>query len=174
MIYRKVIALTLTFVVVILAVGCSMSKNPALTKNMKKYKMSLSEDSKANEYDDFKNIETTISEYTKEMPDSISEDDFIAYYTYDGTSSVNDGYLVYKQDGNFKVEGSSFRGGDTYGYSGKVGNKQAFLTDISALEFKEYYENDVPGGEECYGLVIYESNGKTVATYTTNLFSEDY
>lgn len=171
---RRNIAIILTIILAVLTAGCGSSKGPRLTENMKKYGVTLSEGSQGEGIDEYNNIKDNISEYTEIMPGTVTEDNFIGYYTYEGSASYNDSYFVYKKDGSLKIEGRSFATGESKDSGGNIGDTKAFFDDLSGLEYVEYDEEDMAIGNKYYGLLIYESEGKTVATYTFNLFYKDY
>jgi hypothetical protein len=203
MIYRKIIALTLTFSIVLVAIGCSGKKQEVeveedysaslpyigactgndttgftesygeelIAEKKFNYNINLYSNEAVPFNDNAKKVTDQIETWYDHMPHYIPMENFIAYYAYEGTASYNDRYLIYKEDGVLKVNKESFDCGDSTFYYGTIDNEVYFLEEFPSLRYKPYKTSFLDGGDDSYGVVIFESRGAIYATPTTNIFS---
>ncbi|WP_026517737.1 hypothetical protein [Butyrivibrio sp. MC2021] len=118
-------------------------------------------------------VRESIYAYDTNIPRYVPEENFVAYFAFEGSSSVCDHYLVFKEDGQFKVRKESFNCGDSTFYYGTIDNVTYFLEEFAEKDPVQYVSNDLAGGEESYGVIVYESRGKIYATVMANIFAEN-
>ena len=162
--------------------GCLIKQNPGefvesyeetpIVMERNNYNITLYENENVPFMENAKKVRESIKAYDSLIPHGIPEANFVAYFAYGGTSSVCDYYLVFKEDGQFKVQEESFNCGDSIFYYGTIDDPTYFLNEFAGKDAKQYVSNNLAGGEESYGVIIYESNGQIYATITDNIFYE--
>ena len=107
------------------------------------------------------------------LPDEITFDNFVGYVTYDGSSSVNTKYIIYKDDEWLMNYIFRFNCGDEENHEGFTFTKTAFIDEMNNLKVTKGPENSNDGGHNAYATLYFEENGKVYGVYTNNIF-DDY
>lgn len=202
--YRKIIALALTFITIIAAIGCSKKdderyindsaripyiggcvvnyttadfvesyEESPIVMERNNYNITLYENEHVPFMENAEKVRDSIHEFDTNIPRYVPEENFVAYFSFDGTSSVGDYYLVFKEDGQFKVQKESFDCGDSTFFYGTIDDVTYFLQEFAEKDPVMYISNDLAGGYESYGVIIYESRGQIYATVMDNIFAEN-
>lgn len=107
------------------------------------------------------------------LPDKVTFDNFVGYVTYDGTSSVNTKYIIYKDDEWLMNYFFRFCCGEHENHEGFTFTTTAFIDEMNNLELGKEPDNSREGGSNTYGVLYFEKDGKVYGVYTNNIF-DDY
>lgn len=104
------------------------------------------------------------------FPNEITFDNFVGYATYDGTSSYNTKYIIYKDDEWLKNYLFRFCCGEHENHEGFTFTKSAFIAEMNNLELGKEPDNSKEGSYNTYGVLYFEEDGKVYGVYTNNIF----
>ena len=107
------------------------------------------------------------------LPDNVTFDSFVGYVTYDGTSSFNTKYIIYKDDEWLMNYIFRFCCGEHENHEGFTFTKTAFIEEMNNLELGKKPDNSREGSSNTYGVLYFEKDGKVYGVYTNNIF-DDY
>jgi len=119
---------------------------------------------------DYYTIEDSIScdGETNTIPSEIDINNFVAYITHEGSSSVEKSYMIINNEGNLNVYARSFNSGDTRVYSGGRVNLSPFFIGMSSLSLNPIPSDAVDGESVSYGYLYYKDGEKTYKCRTNN------
>ena len=162
---KNVIILMIFMILTVIGLfsGCGRSVNSSLTGILR-------EDPNL----DFYSISYTVvyDEEVQTLPADITENNFVAYYAYSGSSSVEKIYLIRNEDGILKAYARSFNSGKAKTYSSESIANEMFFNSLSKLSVNSEGVDSTDGGENKYAYNYYNENGKTYRCMTENILED--
>ena len=159
-----ILTLILTLPVIVFFIGCRKLNNYSLIGRLK-------EDPNLDFYD----ISDTIT-YDKEsetIPEKITEQNFIAYYSHSGSSSAEQIYIIRNEGGILNAYARSFNNGKAKTYITDNLPKEKIFTAMSKLNVISDNLDNTDGGKNSYAYLYYYENGKTCRCMTNNVLTEN-
>jgi len=161
---KNTIFLTMIMIlpVIALLIGCGKSSNSSLTGSMK-------EDSDLDFYGICDSI--LFDEESRTLPAEITDENFIGYYAYSGSSSVEKIYLIRNEDGVLKAYARTFNSGKAKTYKSENLSNEKIFEALSQLSVQDDALNNADGAENTYAYIYYTESGKTYRCMTENILA---
>lgn len=119
-----------------------------------------------------KELEESSDKESLSIPKEINMDNFVAYISNEGSSSVNTYYCVRKEGDKLVIYRDYFECGDNEVHTAEIVNTDVFFTDMEALSPTAIFENHNDGGNNEKAYLLYLEDGKIMKCSVNNILPE--
>ena len=135
----------------------------------------LQADPDAGLYAAYDELEYSGTQYVSDRPDTITRDNFVAYYAYAGSASKEDLYLIVNEDADvnkgFAVYRQIHEDGHTTLSTGRCTDEESFLALLeNAVTMQDAATKE--GAYTAYAELYFRENGQVCCCRTVNVLEE--
>ena len=102
------------------------------------------------------------------IPGKVNDENFVAYCTTEGSSSLEKKYIICNRDGAVAAYARTFKYGTAKTFSGSV-RKELLYEALSGLQVRDIPSSAVDGGTASYALLYYKEDGRVCRCPVNNI-----